>query len=78
MQWLLAPNSQTHAIVAQVTFFQKWHMANVGESGKSSQNGLANVDKSGESSQNCLANVGASGDSLIFPKKAILANATTC
>ncbi len=39
---------------------------------------LANVDKSGESSQNCLANVGTSGDSLIFPKKAILANSTTC
>jgi hypothetical protein len=75
MQWLLAPNSQTHAIVAQVTFFQKWHLANVG---KSSQNGLANVHKSGESSQNCLANVGMSGDSLMFPKKAILANATAC
>jgi hypothetical protein len=38
MQWLVAPNSQTHAIVTQVTFFQKWHLANVGESGESSQN----------------------------------------
>jgi hypothetical protein len=49
-------------------FSHKWPVANVGESGESSQNGLANVGESwqigvmnvgesSESSQNCLANV---------------------
>ncbi len=42
----------------RVTFFQKWPLANVGESGESEQNRLANVGKSGESEQNRLANVG--------------------
>ncbi len=37
-------------------FFQKWPLANVGESGESEQNRLANVDESGESEQNRLAN----------------------
>jgi hypothetical protein len=45
-------------------FSQKWPLANVGESGKSSQHGLANVGESGESSQKCLANVGESGEYL--------------
>ncbi len=45
-------------------FSQKWPLANVGESGKSSQHGLANVGESGESSQKCLANVSESGEYL--------------
>jgi len=55
-------------------FFQKWVLANVGESGESEQNRLANVGESGESQQNRLANVGESGESGTFPKKAILAS----
>jgi hypothetical protein len=56
--------------VRRVTFIQKWHFANVGESGESgesSQNGLANVGKSGESSQNGLVKVSKSGESQHFP-----------
>ena len=56
-------------------FFQKWPLANVGESeqnrlanvsesGKSEQNRLANVGESGVSEQNRLANVGESGEYL--------------
>jgi hypothetical protein len=46
------------------TFFpQKWHLANVGVSGESLQNGLANFGNSGKSLQNGVANVGDSGDS---------------
>jgi hypothetical protein len=41
-------------------FSQKWLLANVGESGEYSVNGLANV---GESSQHGSANVGESGKS---------------
>ncbi len=52
-------------------------MANVGESGKSAQNGLANGGKSGKSAQNSLTNVGESGESCIFLKNAIVANAST-
>ncbi len=52
-------------------------MANVGESGESSVNGLANVGESGESSVKGLANVGESGESCIFPKMAILASTRT-
>jgi hypothetical protein len=59
-------------------FSQKWHLANVGKSGESSQNGLANAGESGESKQNCSANVGEFGESSIFQKKAIFANASTC
>ena len=44
----------------RVTFFQKWPLANVGESGESEQNRLANVGKFIESEQNRLANAGAS------------------
>jgi hypothetical protein len=43
-------------------FSQKWLLANVGESGKYSVNGLANVGKSGEYSVIDLANVGESGE----------------
>jgi hypothetical protein len=53
-------------------FSQKWPLANVGESGKYSVNGLVNVcesaqhgsangGESGESAQHGLANVGESG-----------------
>ncbi len=45
-------------------FFQKWPLANVGESGESKQNRLANVGESGESEQNRLANVGEFGEYL--------------
>jgi hypothetical protein len=41
-------------------FSQKWPLANVGESGEYSVNGLANVGESGESSVNGLANIGKS------------------
>jgi hypothetical protein len=44
-------------------FSQKWHLANVGESGKSVQHGLASVGEPGESLQHGLANVGESGES---------------
>jgi hypothetical protein len=44
-------------------FSQKWPLANVGESGEYSVNGLANVGKFGESAQHGLANVGKSGES---------------
>ena len=55
-------------------FSQKWRLANVGESGEYSVNGLANVGESaqhgsanvgefGESAQHGLANVGESGES---------------
>jgi hypothetical protein len=52
-QWPLAhhlPDSlNTRSNLARIgTFFQKWHFANVGESGESSQNGLVSVGKSGE------------------------------
>ncbi len=78
-QWPLAPNSHdsliTRANVSrQVTFFQKWPLANVGESGEAEQNRLANVGESGESEQTRLANVGKFGESGTFPKKAILAS----
>ncbi len=43
-------------------FSQKWPLANVGEAGEYSVNGLANVGESGEYSVNCLANVGESGE----------------
>ena len=68
-QWPLAPNLRdsliTHMNVSrQVTFFQKWPLANVGKSGESEQNRLANVGEYGESEQNRLANVGESGEYL--------------
>jgi hypothetical protein len=44
-------------------FSQKWRLANVGESGEYSVNGLANVGESGEYSVNGLANVGEFGES---------------
>ncbi len=44
-------------------FSQKWRLANVGESGEYSVNGLANVGEFGESAQHGLANVGESGES---------------
>ena len=44
-------------------FSQKWHLANVSESGESEQNRLVNVGESGES-----------GESDTFLKKAILAS----
>ena len=44
-------------------FSQKWHLANVGESGEYSVNGLANVGEFGESTQHGSANVGESGQS---------------
>jgi len=70
-QWPLAPNSRdsliTRANVSrQVTFFQKWPLANARESGESAQTRLANVGKSGESGesvQHGLANVDESGES---------------
>jgi hypothetical protein len=43
-------------------FSQKWPLANVSESGESSQHGFANFSKSGESLQKCLANVSESGE----------------
>ena len=58
-------------------FFQKWPLANVGESGEYSVNGLANVGESGETSVNGLANGGESGESCIFPKMALLASTRT-
>ncbi len=144
MQWLVAPNSQTHAILAQVTFFSKmafgkcrrvwrvlakwfgecrqvwwvlaklfgacwrvWWFSHISQKGYFGKFNyllnllslpnlentlfchhfgtvfpqkwrLANVGESGEYLSNCLANVCITGDSLIFPKKAILANATNC
>ncbi len=50
-------------LARRVAFLQKWHFANVGKSGESSQNGLANVGESGESSQKGLANMSESGES---------------
>jgi hypothetical protein len=44
-------------------FSQKWPMANVGESGEYSVNGLANVVEFGESAQHGSANVGEFGES---------------
>ena len=44
-------------------FSQKWRLANVGESGEYSVNGLANVGEFGESAQHGLANVSESGES---------------
>jgi hypothetical protein len=44
-------------------FFQKWRLANVGESGEYSVNGLANVGEFGESAQHGSANVGKFGES---------------
>ena len=44
-------------------FSQKWRLANVGESGEYSVNGLANVGKFGESAQHGSANVGEFGES---------------
>ncbi len=44
-------------------FSQKWHLANVGESGEYSVNGLANVGEFGESAQHGSANVGEFGES---------------
>jgi hypothetical protein len=44
-------------------FSQKWRLANVGESGEYSVNGLANVGEFGESAQHGLANVCESGES---------------
>jgi hypothetical protein len=44
-------------------FSQKWHLANVGESGEYSVNGLANVGEFGESAQHSSANVGEFGES---------------
>jgi hypothetical protein len=72
-------------------FSQKWPLANVGESGEysvnglanigefgeSAQQGLANVGESGESAQHGLANVGESGESHIFLKTAVLASTRT-
>jgi len=68
-QWPLAPNLRdsliTHMNVSrQVTFFQKWPLANVGKSGESEQNRLANDGEYGESEQNRLANVGESSEYL--------------
>ncbi len=45
-------------------FSQKWRLANVGESGEYSVNGLANVGEFGESAQHGSANVGESGESV--------------
>jgi hypothetical protein len=59
-------------------FSQKWPLANVGESGEYSVNGLANVGESGESSVKGLANVGESGESDQFSKKTILASTRIC
>jgi hypothetical protein len=42
-------------------FSQKWRLANVGESGEYSVNGLANVGEFGESAQHGSANVGEFG-----------------
>jgi hypothetical protein len=44
-------------------FSQKWRLANVGESGEYSVNGLANVGEFGESAQHGSANVGEFGES---------------
>jgi hypothetical protein len=44
-------------------FSQKWRLANVGESGEYSVNGLANVGEFGESAQHSSANVGKFGES---------------
>ncbi len=44
-------------------FSQKWPLANVGESGEYSVNGLANVGEFGESAQHGSANVGKFGES---------------
>jgi hypothetical protein len=44
-------------------FSQKWPLANVGESGEYSVNGLANVGEFGESAQHGSANVGKFGKS---------------
>ncbi len=43
-------------------FSQKWHLANVGESGEYSVNGLANVGEFGESTQHGSANVSEFGE----------------
>ncbi len=73
-------------------FSQKWRLANVGESGEYSVNGLANVGESGEysvnglanvgefgeSTQHGLANVGESGESRTFQKTAVLASTRIC
>ena len=44
-------------------FSQKWRLANVGESGEYSVNGLANVGEFGESSKHGSAKVGEFGES---------------
>jgi hypothetical protein len=44
-------------------FSQKWRLANVGESGEYSVNGLANVGEFGEPAQHGSANVGEFGES---------------
>ncbi len=65
-QWLLAPNLPdsliTRANLARrVTFFQKWHLANVGEFGGVLAKCLGNCRRVWQVSQKVLANVGESG-----------------
>jgi hypothetical protein len=51
-------NYSWECVEASHIFFQKWPLANVGESSEYSVNGLANVGESGEYSVIGLANVG--------------------